>query len=175
MALPTLRPGLLLLVLGCTRAETPAPTRGAAPDWSVSATAIGATRFGQPVADFARTQGTVPDTSVGAACEYWWPAGAPAGLSLMVDSGRVVRADLDSLGPKTDKGIGLGSSIREVQAAYPAAQSAPHKYNYDQGWRTLTVMESDSSAALVFEVDSAVVRQVHAGRLPYALWVERCS
>lgn len=161
----------LLLAVACSRPDAPA-TRA---DWTVSAVSIGSTPLGQRVADFARAQATVPDTTVGAECEYWSPAGAPEGMSLMVDSGRVVRVDVDSAGPKTDKGIGVGSKIAEIEAAYPRIKSSPHKYNYDQGWRTLTVLEVASGAALVFEVDSFVVRQMHAGRLPYALWVERCS
>jgi hypothetical protein len=164
----------LLLALGCSRPDA-APPAATPPDWTVSATAIGTTALGQPMADFARAQGTTVDTTVGAECEYWWPAGAPAGMTLMVDSGWVVRVDVDSAGARTAKGIGLGSTIAEVEAAYPAAQSAPHKYNYDVGWRTLTVLEPDSTGAMVFEVDSTAVRQIHAGRLPYALWVERCS
>jgi hypothetical protein len=164
----------LLLTAACSRPDATPPV-AATPDWSVSAAAIGTTRFGQPMAEFAKAQGAQPDTTVGSECEYWWPAGAPAGLSLMVDSGKVVRVDVDSTGPRTARGIGLGATIAEATAAYPGLQSAPHKYNYDMGWRTLTVVEADSSAAIVFEVDSTVVRQFHAGRLPHALWVERCS
>lgn len=174
MSRPALLAGLLL-VGACSRPDPAPPVTQAKVEWTVRATAIGSTTFGQPVAAFARGQATTPDTTIGAGCEYWRPAGAPAGLSLMVDSGKVVRADIDSTGLRTDKGIGVGAKVSEVEAAYPTAQSAPHKYNDDQGWRTLTVMEADSSAAIVFEVDSATVRQIHAGRLPFALWVERCS
>jgi hypothetical protein len=169
-----LRLSLLLLALACSRPDSGLPA-ATVPGWTVSAVAIGTTALGLPIADFARAQGTTADTAVGTECAYWWPAGAPAGLSLMLDRGRVVRADIDSAGPQTARGIGLGATIAEVEAAYPGAQSAPHKYHYEDGWRTLTVLEPDSTAAMVFEVDSTAVRQIHAGRLPYALWVERCS
>lgn len=164
----------------CSKTDAPAPPAAATPttppEWTVSATAVGSTRFGQTVAEFARLQGTVPDTSVSSTgCEYWFPANAPRGLALMVDSGRVVRVDADSLGIRTTNGISVGATIAEVTKAYPGLQSQPEKYNYEQGWRWLIAWEPDSSAALVFTVDSFVVRSIHAGLKPQALYVEGCS
>lgn len=165
---------ILVIVTACSKPEQ-APVSVPA-DWTVTAAAIGTTRFGQSPADFARSQSTTPDTTVGGdRCGYWTPTGAPAGLSLMIDSGKVVRVDVDGSGAKTAKGIGVGSTIAEVEAAYVGLQSQPHKYNYEIGWRSLIAWESDSSAAIVFEVDSNVVRKPHAGLRPQALWVERCS
>jgi hypothetical protein len=169
---------VVIALSACGKAETPAPpvSTPVTSEWTVSATALGSTRFGQSIADFARGLGTTPDPTVSLTeCEYWTPAHTPAGLGLMVDSGRVVRVDADSSGIKTFKGVGVGSTIAEVEKAYPGMQSMPEKYHYDQGWRWLIAWESDSSAALVFTVDSFTVRNIHAGLKPQALWVEHCS
>lgn len=165
----------LLLLAGCSRTGTPpAPP---VTDWTVTAKAIGTTPLGQTPAEFAEAQHITGDLAAAEPeCIYWMPHSAPAGLSFMIVGGRVVRADVDSTGIRTAKGIGIGSSIGEVEAAYGAAlQSQPHKYNYDQGWRSLIAWESDSAAAIVFEVDSHSVRTLHAGLLPQVLYVERCS
>ncbi len=167
--------GLLVVALGaCARSSD---AGGEPPDWTVGPAAIGRTALGQAPAAFAAGQQITGDLApTGAACIYWRPRGAPPGVSFMIDSGRVMRVDVDSGRVLTAAGVGVGTTVDALQAAYGARlQVQPHKYNYEEGWQTMTVWEPDSTAALVFEVDRKQVQSYRAGLRPQVLFVERCS
>jgi hypothetical protein len=94
----------------------------------------------------------------------------------MIENGRLVRVDVDSPGVTTLHNLGVGSSVEAVRTAFGASLGeTPHKYEWDAGWRYLTVESPDSVYGLLFEVDSHVVRTYRTGLWPAVGYVEHCS
>jgi hypothetical protein len=157
--------------LGCSSAR---PGTSA---WAISMTGVGAAQFGMPVGEAAAALGVPgPAAPLEPSCDYWIPAGAPAGLAFMVEAGRIVRVEVDSAGTAMVQGLSVGSSADSVRAMFPERLvDQPHKYDWDAGWRYLTIMSPDSLTGLVFEVDSFVVRSYRAGLWPAVGYVERCQ
>ena len=179
----TIRAGDAALGLACLLgsacqprpADTPAATSTAArPAWAVTLEAAGPVRFGMTAREASAAVGGTP-APADSGCGYWLPQGAPAGLRIMMENGIAVRADVDSSGVTTIGDLGVGSPVESVVVALgPSLQVAPHKYQWELGWRYLTFSD-DSTHRLVFEVDSHVVRAWRAGLLPAVEYVEGCS
>lgn len=153
------------------------PGRGGAPEWDITLQRAGPVRFGMTAREASLAAGATAANAAPAdsACHFWVPPGAPAGLRLMLEHGIVVRADLDSAGPTTMDNLGVGSPVESVVVALgPSLQVLPHKYQWEQGWRSLTFSD-DSTHRLVFEVDSHHVRSWRAGLMPAVEYVEGCS
>jgi hypothetical protein len=176
--------GLLCMALlaGCSPpAERPAerrPERLAGDSASHAGfDGFGPVTFGMTPSEAAGALGVGPADSFAAeGCALWHPAGTPVGLSFMVENGRVVRLDVDSAGISTDAGVAVGTPVDSVRAAYGArVAESPHKYRWEEGWRYLTLLDPDSTHAMVFEVDSHRVRSFRAGLAAPARYVERCS
>ena len=139
------------------------------PSWTMHPDRAGAVRLGAPAVEAA----AVPDTG----CHYWRPATAPPGVSFMIENGSVVRADVDSAGPKTPEGIGVGSTEAAIRAAYGQHLTVQlHKYQWEAGWRYFIYLPADDSLnAIVFETDGKAVRTFRVGRRPQVQYVERCG
>lgn len=165
--------GINLIVVGVLLSGC----RPSSSTWRIDATKAGAVRFGMSPEEAAAALGAPLDDSFPAqGCDYWSPASVPRGLRFMIEDRRVVRVDVDSVGPATPEGITVGSPISQVRAAYGSRlREEPHKYQWESGWRYLTLVADDSARALVFEVDSFVVRSYRAGLLPPVTYVEHCS
>lgn len=147
-----------------------------APSWEVSFEGVGPVKFASTTVEAAAALKTASTDSDSSGCHYWRPAGAPPGLSLMIEGGKVVRVDVDSPGVASKQGLQVGASVASATAALgPGASVIPHKYQYQAGWRYLTLMSADSSRAIVAEVDSHSVRTWRAGLWPAAGYVEGCS
>ncbi len=144
--------------------------------WPVTADGAGPVRFGMTPAEAAGAARTPVPTFPDASCDYWDPDSAPPGLSFMIENGRVVRVDIDSAGVSTLHGLQVGSPVSAVRKAFGnALRDEPHKYEWEAGWRYLTVVAPDSSRGLIFEVDSQVVLTFRAGLWPPVGYVEHCS
>jgi hypothetical protein len=149
----------LIASLGCAR-------RDAA--WTMRPDRAGDVRFGTKAADASAAD---------SGCRYWRPEGAPPGVNVMIENGVIVRADVDSAGPKTEEGIGIGSTEAEIRAAYGQHLTVQlHKYQWDKGWRYFIYLPpTDSLNAIVFETDDKAVRTFRVGRRPQVQYVERCG
>jgi hypothetical protein len=100
--------------------------------------------------------------------------------------GRVsVYADLNDSAAQTDKGVGIGSTKEEVEAAYPGVVGATG-HNYVEGGEYLDIGTSDGSGEgagddpdgrlLRFETDeNGKVTAVHGGLADAVRLVEACS
>jgi hypothetical protein len=164
-----------LLVLVCATA-----CRAPRSSWEIRPDRAGPVRFGMSLADAQRAVGD----SAGASrpttgCTYWHPPNAPRGLSLMIEEGVVVRADVDSGGLPTTEGVGVGSTEAAIRNAYGQHLTIQlHKYQWEAGWRYflyLPTATGDSLNAIVFETDGQRVRSYRVGRRPQVEYVERCG
>lgn len=157
-----------ILTMGCQRAQP-------APAWEVSLDGVGPVKFGTTPEQAAAALKTSTDSDT-SGCHLWRPAGAPPGLSLMFEDGKVVRVDVDSPGVVSREGVQVGASVASAMAALgPKASITPHKYEYDAGWKYLTLESADSTHGIVVEVDSHTVRTYRAGLWPAVGYVEHCS
>ena len=98
------------------------------------------------------------------------------GVGLMVVDGRVVRADVDSAAPATDRGARVGDTEARVRELHGAVRSMPHKYGNGKYLVALPLAPADTLHRLVFETDSAgTVTTMRGGLYPQVEWVEGCS
>ncbi len=131
--------------------------------WEVGARSAGPVRFGVTPA-------------AGDACHYTVPAGAPAMLRFMAESGRVVRVDVDSAGVASDRGARVGMSESEIARLYPEGlRTMPHKYDTAGHYLVFTPPGADSGFRVVFETDGRRVTTWRAGVEPAVEYVERCG
>ena len=106
-------------------------------------------------------------------CAVLAPAGAPAGLTLMFENGRVVRADVDRRTVATDHGAMVGMSGAVIRELYrDSVMFTPHKY--DPTGHYFTVYPR-SPRRVVFETDGRVMKSYRIGKVPEIGYVEGCS
>ena len=115
-----------------------------------------------------------PPEDDGGDCHYVYPRGRPGALGFMVAGGTIARVDVLEPGILTAAGIGVGSTEREVMAAYGAAlEIHRHHYTWMDGGHYLTV-EPRPGRKLVFETDGSTVTIYRSGRVPEVQYVEGC-
>jgi hypothetical protein len=153
--------------------------RGRAASWEMHADHAGAIRFGMPAADAMRALGDSTTAIATTGCTYWRPppGAAPRGVSVMIENGVAVRADVDSAGPATAEGIGIASTEAAIRAAYGQYVTVQlHKYQWEAGWRYFIYLPpQDSLNAIVFETDGKTVQHFRVGRRPQVQYAERCG
>ncbi len=149
----------------------------AEPTLTMSEHGIGPLRIGMSLAEASAALGgalIVPPNADTAACDYVEWRGAPAGVTLMVDAGRLARVDVSLSGVRTANGIGVGDSEEAVQRAYGGrAVVSPHKY--EDGYYLAVADPTDTLFALVFETSGGKVTRYRGGRRPQVEYVEGCS
>ncbi len=190
----------VLALSGCNQAEraatpeapTSAPPADSAPaDANVlTAEGLGPVRIGMTAAEVAAAWGadSQPEAVGGAepgVCDQFHPAGAPVGVNVMIQDGRLTRITLINESPiKTDRGFGLGDRALAIKQAYGGAIVAePHKYvaapaenlfSWARGGST-DYVEDPTARGVRYEIDeSGLVAQIHAGD-PSIQLVEGCS
>lgn len=151
-----------------TRAPSPA-------SWTMSETGWGPIRAGMSV-DAARAAlaGQLAEPA-NRACDHVSPPGGPAGVLLMVVSGRVVRVEVSDSAVATSTGARVGDTEARINQLYSGrVQTTPHKYS-DGHYLTVRGSDADSIHRLVFETDGQRVTRYRGGRMPEVEWVEGCS
>jgi hypothetical protein len=162
---------LVTLPLGHTLTPQPGAT------WTVMLHRVGPVRFGAPVGQAERAAGARFEGVRGSGCEYARTTAMPAGLRLMIEDGRVVRADVDSAGIRTGSGAEVGLTEEEVQRLYPGRITRqPHKYVREGFYLIFTPRDpADRQYRLIFETDGRTVTRYRAGLHPAVEYVEGCS
>lgn len=114
---------------------SPTPSDGADPTgWAIDANGIGPLQLGMTLSEATAAVASVAspvssgDVCPNTAIHFFGPAGAttadaPLVLAFAVDGGLVGIAD-SARGPSTSAGVGVGSSLADVEHAYPGATSS---------------------------------------------------
>ncbi|NEZ58920.1 hypothetical protein [Adonisia turfae] len=158
---------------------------------AVSIGGLGPVRLGmsiQEAANAAQVSFVVAPMTQSELCQYYLPevydpekatrVASIDGIGLMVVNDQVIRIDIWSESPiKTLSGLGIGSTIEEIDAVYDGQiDVTPHPYT-DGSYVTLTSEAAGSNLySLVFETDKeGRVTQFRTGQFPAVTWAEGCS
>ena len=95
-----------------------------------------------------------------------------AGLYVMFDDGRVVRASTENPAYRTARGIHVGSTEAAARRAYGASLRVT-RHAYDDRGHYLTI-KSGKGRVIVMETDGRVVGLIHAGLEGPAQYIEGC-
>lgn len=149
-------------------------------DAEVRLTGIGPLQIGMTLEEATDALGipVVPlGSNIGGDCAYYQPDTIAQALGLMVVDNRVIRIDVwpgSSL--KTVSGVQIGSTAKELKAAYPGQiEAQPNPYTQGE---FLTLVPQDPDFALfrmVFETDAQdKIVQYRAGQFPAVTWPDGC-
>jgi hypothetical protein len=111
-------------------------------------------------------------------CSFAITTALPAGASLMVVHGRIVRVDVDSAGIPTLSGAEVGWTEDQVRRLYPGQiRTEAHPYTGPDGHYLVYVprARADRQYRIIFETDGKRVLSYRAGRQPAVSWIEGCS
>ena len=146
--------------------------------WIVSPGAIGQLRIGMTTAEMGRAIG---DSAIAAAhsqeeCTYVRPQRMPAGGSLMLSRGKLVRIDVDSGDFLMDTGLRIGDSEVAVMVMHSGrVRVEPHKYLPPPAHTLTVTVPNDTANAIVFVTDGAKITSFRTGRRAAVELVERCG
>jgi hypothetical protein len=144
--------------------------------WDLTPRGVGEFSFGSAVADVREELGVPVDPALlASSCEFIHPAGAPEGLTLMSEAGRIVRADVASGAATTAEGAAIGDSEARILELYPGLRRMPHKYTSGSYLIVLPEAPADTIHRYVFETDGARVTRFRAGLFPPVEYVEGCG
>ena len=162
-------------------APSSTPSRPIIAEWTVTEFGFGALRAGMTVAEAAKTVGGSFSARAGEAetCGYALWRGAPPGVLVMLDEGRVARVEIVRESRiATSAGARIGDTEARIKELYKGRVAVtPHEYT-DGHYLTVTPepgSEADRNYRLVFETDGNRVLRYRGGKLPQVGWVESCS
>ena len=156
--------------------RTPAPSKPVE-SLVVSATTLGSLRVGMTAAE---AEAAMPGfkagaTSAGSSCVYATAPGLPKGLTVMIDSGKIVRFDVTSNHVATSDGAHVGDTESQVQQLYgDRVKVTPHKYEPRGHYLTATT-PGDTRHQTIFETKNGRVISYRAGQLPQVAYLEGCG
>ena len=164
---------------GSGSTQQPPPATPEPAGWTVTERGIGNLRAGMTI---AQARAAVPAFSVAAsrdstACTYAKTDGLPPGVMVMVEGGKVVRAEVRRGTIATSTGARIGDSEDRIKTLYPGQVTVtPHKYT--TGGHYLTVVPAsgaDAAYRIIFETDGKKVVNYRSGQTPQVEYVEGCS
>jgi hypothetical protein len=154
--------------------QAPTPATG----WVVTEHGIGNLRAGMSVAEAQAVYPSfkVPSSRDGATCTYATMDGLPAGVGVMVEGGKIVRAEVRRGNVATSTGARIGDSEEKIKSLYPSQVTvSPHKYTDGHYLTVVPASKADSAFRIIFETDGRKVLRYHAGVRPQVEYVEGCS
>ena len=120
----------------------------------------------------------VPPPAAPDDCHYLLPSATPGAgypLAFMFEGGRFVRVDVATADLAAPGALSVGMSAAEVVAAFPDAESRPHKYVEDAKYLRIAD-EPDGDGVLLFATDEhGRVSEWRIGVPPQVDYVEGCS
>ena len=159
--------------------SAPAPSASGPSAPALTAAGYDTIRIGAAPAE-AEGYGLVDDGSYEESCRIYSSPRLPSSYAI-VEDGRVMRLtgfQAREAGPsplRTDRGIGVGSTEREVRAAYAPLREQPHHY-VEAPAKDLFFGGTEQAPGLRFEIGSdGRVTNIHAGLMPVLGYVEGCS
>jgi hypothetical protein len=109
-------------------------------------------------------------------CDYASADGVPAGVTIMVEDGRVGRIEVIKGDVATSTGARIGDSESTVKKLYPQQVNiTPHKYTDGHYLTVVPKSPADSAFRIIFETDGVRVLRYRAGILPQVEYVEGCA
>ena len=145
---------------------------------TLDAGGLGAVRVGMTLAQASRALGVklrlAADPGYSSdECDYAYRVDKrDGGVSYMVAHGRIVRIDVVKPGVTTRLGIGVGSKIAAIRAAYPRIKSEPNRYSEEPEFEW---QAPGGKSGLIFGTEKGRVSYIWAGRYPELSLVEGCS
>jgi hypothetical protein len=153
------------------------PLPGPVAEWVARFDGIRELTAGMSVEEARRAFGlNLEGEDPGEGCAYAFLTDGPAGVSFMVEGGRVVRVDVDSSLIATDRGVRVGDSEASVRQKYGEhIEVRSHPYSGPE-WHYLEVRSPrDTAFAIIFETDGWRVRSFRVGLWAQVQYVEGCS
>lgn len=167
-----------LALLGATVGERAAAATGPSAvswqeiaSWELGPDGLGEIRIGMTVGAVERATGRsmVRGEYGFPTCQPWTLEGAPSGLGITTDGGKVARIDIGNRRWTTTRGIRIGDRAGKVKHRY-GVETRPHEYT--RGHYLVT----RGKHRLVFETSSSgKVTRFRAGRRPHVEYVEGCA
>ncbi|WP_300682704.1 hypothetical protein [Nocardioides sp.] len=137
---------------GTTTTPTRTPSAQPTPTLAgpITPGAVAPVRAGMSIADAVATGYVERDTGRGAVCVgdfYRWSAPNTAGLDLVTSGGTISAIGIHSSRYRTADGVGVGSRLSEIRAAYPSGRI---KVTSDYGQPGILVHEGDKWLGFLF-------------------------
>ncbi|MGH9179262.1 MAG: hypothetical protein ACRD0N_12010 [Acidimicrobiales bacterium] len=166
-------------VASSTAATTTAAPAPAPAPLTLGLRGVGPVQVGMTVAEAGAALGaTLRDLGAPTeACTLYGPERGFDGLSFLVASGVVARADVTAGTTTTAEGVAIGHTEAEAQRRYGnRLRVTPHDFSIGGHYLTLVPTErADAGYRLVLETDGVRVTSMRAGRLPEVEYTEGCS
>ncbi|MDB4917994.1 MAG: hypothetical protein JWM95_5638 [Gemmatimonadetes bacterium] len=109
-------------------------------------------------------------------CNYATWKGAPEGVSIMTDGGRIARVEVRSGTMQTSDGARIGDTEERIKALYAGRiMVQPSKYSSGHYLVVTPTVPADSAFRIVFETEKNVVTKYRAGTRPQVEYVEGCG
>jgi hypothetical protein len=146
---------------------------------TISTVGLDKVHFGMTVPEAEKAAGSrlISDDAKNPSCYLAKLESGPAGVSFLVSDSRIERVDITGGKVSTRSKVHVGSTVAEVNAAYPGQIEEQARPDGQPGKALVFVPvdEADAKFRLVFMTDGASVQLYRAGRLPQVLAASGCK